>query len=243
MTTVYGSSFYDDQADGSQRSAREVVPYVLELTRVRSVVDVGCGVGTWLRSYADQGIVDYLGLDGAWVDVERLLVPPDRFQPTDLSNPPAVSRRFDLAQSLEVAEHIEESRSGAFVEFLTSLADIVVFSAAVPYQGGTHHVNEQWPGYWEALFHQRGFVLYDVFRPRLWLNSTVEWWYSQNMFMYIKQGSNPALTERVISRLGWVYPERIVHPDRVDPRRQKPPRMRHLLRLLAETFAHKVTTW
>ena len=106
MATAYDTHFYDDQADGSFASSAQYVPYILELTQAKSVVDVGCGVGAWLQTYADAGVKDLLGIDGAWVDPTKLYIPRDKFTAVDLLDLPSLARRFDLAQSLEVAEHL-----------------------------------------------------------------------------------------------------------------------------------------
>ena len=72
-------------------------------------------------------------------------------------------------------------------------APTVLFSAALPGQGGTHHINEQWHGYWHRLFSQRGFDCFDVLRPRLCSNRDVAWWFRQNIFMYAARESGYAL--------------------------------------------------
>ena len=70
---------------------------------------------------------------------------------------------------LEVAEHIPPECADIFVESLTwGLAPVIMFSAAVPGQGGTLHLNEQWPAYWASKFAQHGYVLIDCLRPQLW---------------------------------------------------------------------------
>ncbi len=68
-----------------------------------------------------------------------------------------VGEKYDLAISIEVAEHIEGEFAGVFVDTLTSLSDCVVLTAAPPGQGGIAHVNEQPWEYWRDLFRARGF--------------------------------------------------------------------------------------
>lgn len=230
MATVYDAHFYDDQAAGSFASSAQYVPYILELTRAKSVVDVGCGVGTWLQTYAHAGVSDILGIDGSWVDTSKLYIPKDKFRPVDLLQLPRIERRFDLAQSLEVAEHLPHSHAAQFVEFLTSLSDVVVFSAASPHQGGTDHINERWPSYWRAHFESFGYALFDVFRPRFWSSEKVMWWYAQNTFLYVKRERRSALALDPAQPEGFVYPERIVHPRRIDPAYNGKPGIRDLLR-------------
>ena len=169
---------------GAYRSAKEVVPHVLELLKPESVIDVGCGVGSWLAVFREHGIDDYLGVDGVYVDLDLLQIPPDKFRPHDLTRPLQLNRQFDLAVSLEVAEHLAAEHAAVFVASLVGLAPVVLFSAAVPYQGGLHHVNEQWPGYWVDLFEKHGFVVLDCLRSKLWLNDRVDWWYRQNLLLF-----------------------------------------------------------
>src|SRR5688572_21294277 len=98
----YDTAFYDLQRDESLRTAQAVVPVVRDLTQPTSVVDVGCGVGTWLAAWRECGVLDVHGIDGSYVDREMLLIPAEHFQPHDLSTPINVERRFELAMSLEV---------------------------------------------------------------------------------------------------------------------------------------------
>jgi hypothetical protein len=82
--------------------------------------------------------------------------------------------------SLEVAEHLPPDRSNSFIAELTALAPVALFSAAIPQQGGTDHINERWQSYWAGLFKKRGFSPLDVIRPAVWENDAVERWYRQN---------------------------------------------------------------
>ena len=194
--TPYDAAFYADQADGSLRSARAVAPLVMDLVRPTSVVDVGCGLGTWLAAFAELGVADVLGVDGGYVDRAKLKVPADRFRPVDLTRPPALGRTFDLAVCLEVAEHLPPAAAAGLVGLLTDAAPAVLFSAAAPGQGGTDHVNERWPGYWRGLFADRGFARLDPVRPRVWRDRRVEWWYQQNVFLFVREATladRPAL--------------------------------------------------
>jgi len=186
---------YEPEHFGRQ-SADVVVPLLLELCRGRigSVVDVGCGIGTWLASFADHGVEDYRGLDGVHVPRDRLMIAAEHFTACDLEAPVKPDRRFDLCLSLEVAEHLHEASADRFVRLLTSLADTVVFSAAIPGQTGQNHFNMQWPDYWAAKFAQRGYPCYDVIRPRIWGDDRVHWWYQQNMLLFIHSSVEHNLT-------------------------------------------------
>lgn len=194
----YDRHFYEEQQGGSYESAKQVVPLILDLVKPRSVADVGCGVGTWLSVFRDYGVEDVTGFDGAYVPPDQLMIPPSCFQPVDLLQPLATSRTYDLALSLEVAEHLPAPAAPDFVTSLIRLAPVVVFSAAVPLQGGAEHVHERWQSYWADLFERQGCVVVDALRPVIWNNENVEPFYRQNLLVFVRKDSlsrYPALAE------------------------------------------------
>jgi glycosyltransferase involved in cell wall biosynthesis len=82
------------------------------------------------------------------------------------------------------------------VDSLVRHASVVLFSAAIPDQGGTAHLNEQWPSYWAELFARRGYQAYDAIRPAVWDDQQVAWWYRQNILVFADaqaRGAHPAL--------------------------------------------------
>ena len=212
---VYSENFYERFAGEWRESARVLVPLVLDLTEPRSVLDVGCGTGTWLALCREHGVDDVVGVDGPWVHPAQLLIPEERFRNHDLQQPLDLGRRFDLAISLEVAEHVPEELADAFVASLTRHSDAVMFSAAIPFQGGTGHVNEQWPAYWAEKFAARGYLAVDCLRPRIWDDARVVWWYAQNTILYATpaflaaHGKLAAERERAIPG-----PLPLVHPQK-----------------------------
>lgn len=209
MSTPYDADFYAAQSDSSLVSARAVAPFVLEILHPRSIVDFGSGVGTWLRAFMDLGIKDVLGLDGTYVETDALRIPVEHFLPSDLSQPIDLGRKFDLVMSLEVAEHLPPECAQSFVRSLTLHGDVVLFSAAVPAQGGTNHVNEQWASYWKALFDDCGFACVDCLRQRFWEDERVCWWYRQNMLLFVKRGvlmNYPDLPETTGMPIDVVHP-------------------------------------
>lgn len=191
-TVPYDQSFYEGQAAGSLRSAVAVVPLVMEYVRPQRVIDFGCGRGTWLSVFRDLG-VEIKGVDGDYVDRASLLIDESCFEACDLARIAPRFGEFDLALCLEVAEHLAPAAGELLVSTLTKTAPVVLFSAAPPGQGGTHHVNEQWPWYWEALFRAQGFSRVDVLRASILPNPSIEWWYRQNLVFYVA----PAAMERL----------------------------------------------
>lgn len=220
----YDRSFYEPLIEGTERSAEIVVPIVLGLVPVRSVCDVGCGTGVWLAEFKRRGVDDIRGYDGDYVPRDLLRIPSDAFVPVDLKQPFDAGRRFDLVVSLEVAEHLPPECAAGFVEGLTRLGPIVLFSAAIPNQGGTEHVNERWQDYWAGLFQENGYRSIDAIRWRIWDNDDVELWYRQNLFLCVSEavvGLYPALTAPVPIDL---LPRRVIHPRMWEPAPPRPPR-------------------
>jgi SAM-dependent methyltransferase len=214
VSPPYAETFFAAHDEGGRASAGAVLPWLIELLAPESIVDVGCGTGAWLRVARASGIDDVLGLDGPWVRTDDLEIPPDRFLATDLTAPPDLDRTFDLALSLEVAEHLPPSKAEDFVDLLTALGPVVVFSAAVPGQGGTGHTNEQWPEYWSSLFARRGYEAVDCLREVFWDNDAVQWWYSQNLLLFARPAALdtvPSLREhpnRGKTPLSLIHPRR-----------------------------------
>jgi SAM-dependent methyltransferase len=187
-SSQYGTEFFEGQRDGSLRSAKVIVPLLLDAMPVTSVVDVGCGVGTWLSVFMEHGISDVVGVDGDYVDRGELAIPVDAFHDHDLAYPLRMNRRFDVALCLEVGEHLQPGASEQLVDSLTRLAPVVVFSAAIPGQGGHHHVNERWQSSWAAIFSSRGYDAFDVVRPLVWARDDIETWYAQNLLVFAERG-------------------------------------------------------
>lgn len=184
MSTSYNSEFYDSFEAESRRSASVLVPMVMKLVKPASVVDVGCGLGIWLSVFRACGATDVLGMDGDYVERQRLHIPNTCFRAAELSALKTVDRRFELAISLEVAEHLPPASSEQFVRLLVAAAPVIMFSAAIPGQPGTSHINPRWHRYWHEQFAGHGFRAFDPFRPVLWHDERVSLHYRQNIFLY-----------------------------------------------------------
>ncbi len=173
----------------NKRAAQLVLPFVFKLHRPASVIDIGCGLGTWLSVCQDLGVDDILGVDGDYVDQSKLAIPETKFVTKDLRQAFEFDRKFDLVICLEVAEHLPEPSADKFVSSLATLGDQILFSAAIPGQSGQNHLNEQWPDYWEKKFNSLGFYFHDIIRPEFWNNAELEVWYRQNIFLVNRQKS------------------------------------------------------
>lgn len=180
----YSCDFYDYIDAGSRSSARTVAELLFGEFPIGSLLDVGAGHGAWAAEWLAAGVDTVIAVDGDYVDRTKLAIPADNFQPHDLLQPLDLDRKFDLVQSLEVAEHLPAAVAPQFVETLVRHGDVVLFSAAVPHQGGEHHVNEQVPQYWREHFAAHGYAAYDWVRPQLAGRTNVMPWYRFNSVLY-----------------------------------------------------------
>ena len=219
LAHLYSNDFFDQLTYRSLQSARVILPEVFAALRPRRVIDVGCGLGAWLRAAADLGAEETLGVDGQHVDCSKMLIDPTNFIAGNLADQRLrdllrgrMVDRFDLAICLEFAEHLPFGRAPPLVEDLTDLADVILFSAALPFQSGVHHVNEQWPEFWAIQFRARGYHCYDWIRRRVWNDPDVEPWYAQNVLLLAKEGSEgasrlPAEARTEGGPLAFVHPQ------------------------------------
>lgn len=188
MTTyIYDSAFQSMTASGSAYSARRIISAVQTILPVRSVADIGCARGTWLREWQAQAVADVVGVDGDYVDRNKLEIDLRHFVVRDLAAPLNLGRQFDLAQSLEVAEHLPPERAVSFVADLVALAPVVLFSAAAPGQGGENHLNEQTGAYWQSEFHRHDYLAIDCLRPVLAKETKIPAWYRYNLMLYVRR--------------------------------------------------------
>ncbi len=200
-----GTRYIHDTQIHRLDDARVIVPLLIKLFSPKSVVDVGCGLGSFLKVFIENGIDDVQGIEGEWLDSSKILIDTNRLLLADIEKGIDLHRHFDIALCLEVAEHLPETSADNLIKTLTALSDVVVFSAAVPYQGGQNHINEQWIGYWQQMFSKEGFTMYDLIRPTIWNHAGVYWWYRQNIVLCIKDSVKHNFSEDKINN--YIHPE------------------------------------
>ena len=206
---LYDASFFEPLTAGALQSARVIVPLLLRLVHPESVIDVGCGLGAWLKVFQEYGVQRVRGIDGDYIDRAKLMIEPTCFTSVDLAEGFELSECYDLAICLEVAEHLPAAAASRLVRSLTGVAPMVLFSAAIPGQKGSGHVNEQWPSYWKPLFAAHGFQRLDPLRRAIWRDNRVQWFYRQNLFLYVSQEvlrqSEALRTEESLAELDVIY--------------------------------------
>lgn len=177
-------------ADGVLRHLNSRIP-------VKSVLDLGCGRGVWLAQWVAYGAKDVIGVDGPYVDLNKIQIPKERFLASDLTKPLELNRQFDLVQSLEVAEHLDPAAGDQFVDNITRHGKLVLFSAAIPGQGGEYHINERPWSYWHEKFVSRGYEVFDFLRPRIKKDRSIFFWYRHNTFIYAHKSIIDSLPEEI----------------------------------------------
>lgn len=199
MSDQYNEMFYLEQNERSYTSARITLSLFRDFFPVSTLVDVGCGLGSWARAALDIGFPDVLGIDGEFVDTKLLVIPKQKFKRQDLSKSFDIERRFDVAIAMEVAEHIDACDADTFVNNLCNLSNLILFSAAVPGQGGVHHVNEQPQSYWIEKFHSAGYQCSLELRDRLWNEDSICGYYRQNMLVFhrVQAGQQTILNDGI----------------------------------------------
>lgn len=206
----YDRLFYEYQREGSLRSAHALLPLVVDALHPTSVLDVGCGAGAWLSAYGKLGVADIAGVDGDYVDRSVLLIEQAAFHPRDITKAFDFGRQFDLVQCLEVAEHVPPEASGMLLDNITRHGTVVLFSAAVPGQGGEDHINEQTYAYWRDQFAARGYRLFDFVRPLVAGHEAIEPWYRYNVLLFAHDRVIGLLPEAVRRS---AIPDRMTIPD------------------------------
>lgn len=201
MGYVYDSTFFDYIESGARRSARAMIPVVSSFVPVSSVLDVGCGRGVWIDEWRRSGVETAFGVDGDYVDRAQLAITTpgvsadEVFLAQDITQNFDLGRQFDLVQCLEVGEHIPTPASSVLVDNLVRHSQVILFSAAVPGQGGEHHVNEQPLSFWRDLFASREYDAFDVIRPAVGGVRDILPWYRYNSLLYVRRDRQAALAE------------------------------------------------
>jgi SAM-dependent methyltransferase len=232
----YTEEFFEYIERGSIASAQQFSTFLAPLLGVNSVLDVGCGRGAWLREWRNAGVKIAQGVDGPYVRRQSLLIPVEDFTAVDLSNKFDLKRRYDLVTSLEVAEHLPRDRSETFISSLVAHADLVLFSAATPGQGGENHINERPLSFWQELFRANGYEAYDVIRPVFRAHKGVEPWYRFNTILFANERARSSLPIAIASAR--VEPGQLSEIGDVGWRARK-----SILRLLPSTIVTTLSKW
>ena len=134
----------------------ELVKYLKEKFKIESLIDIGCGDGMAIKNYPEKLGLDCYGVDGDWTRMPKTdqCILHDfsegkiEFDPEDTT--------FDCSDSIEFLEHVEEEYQENYMD-LFSKGKLCVVTAALPGQGGHHHVNCRPQEYWYEVFEKYGY--------------------------------------------------------------------------------------
>jgi len=226
----YDDKFYDTIIPGAIKSAKEIIPLVIDLINPKSVIDVGCGTGAWLSAWRKFGVTDFMGIDGKHINTSKLLIPVNNFIHQNLETNFSINRKFDIACCLEVAEHLSTKTAESFIQHLCKMSDAVLFSAAIPGQEGTCHINEQYPSYWNMLFNKNDYILADCIRNKIWMNKNINVWYRQNILLFVskKYAEQSEVLSKITKNTNEFFID-LVHPEYFDYKSEKLLRTQKLL--------------
>jgi hypothetical protein len=194
-----------------ERGMEKILSFVQDIVPFRSAVDFGTAEGAWLVAARQLGATEILGYDLPGTPLDRLKIPVRCFVERDLSLPITPDRSFDIAISTEVAEHVDPDRVAVFIANVAAASDLVLFSAALPYQGGIGHQNELWAEYWAKRFQDHGFACFDILRPHFWHDGSIRSYYRQNIFLYARGA--PAIELENQGFKPTARPLSLVHPE------------------------------
>ncbi len=238
---IYDTEFYKAQ-NLLEQSLQEALRRISQiLPSINNCIDVGCGVGVWLKAWQTiQPEINIYGIDFNVASDSVFAIPRNNYQKVDLRDSAkeiydkvifeirekelfeiSGNKPFDLVQSFEVAEHLEEKYADNFIYLLTLFSNKILFSAALPMQGGTHHVNERLPKYWARIFAKYGYECFDICRKELFdmvINNDLQPWYGQNMFLYIHKSCSDEI-QTIKKRGGMIKnsePQTVLLPPMAD---------------------------
>ena len=210
----YDKSYFNMRNNKTFISAKKILGLLEDVYLGKQVIDIGCGVGTWSSVAKNNGAKSVIAIDGPWVDKDLLQIGETEFVQHDLSlGSPGLEENYSLAIWLENAEHLPEGVGENIQDWICQHADFVLFSAAIPGQGGIGHVNEQWQSYWAKRYHDNGFAAFDVLRNEIWSDEDVPYWYKQNMILYVRENyvCNLIMNESCVTDFRKLD---VVHPDK-----------------------------
>lgn len=206
---IYTEVFWEMNARHATALAGPVAEYLADRISVRSLVDLGCGQAIILARVAVRcNAKELMGIDGSYA-ASRVRIPPNRFLPLDLETANLhmlVQNSFDLAMCLEVVEHLTFPAADRIIDWMCGHASVILFSAAIPGQGGYGHINEQWPSYWIERFKRRDFEVDGAVRAALWDRQEIPCYYRQNLLMFYRRGT-------VMRVAGSDFTQDVVHPE------------------------------
>jgi hypothetical protein len=155
LDKAYPPKFFTKREHWKKKVYKIMAEDIDKMFNPNSVIDIGCGSG-FIMKYINADKKQ--GIEGTANVYKVLRVDKNMVDIRDLRN--IIHQDYplyDIAVSIEVAEHIEPQFANTFVENLCNLSHTIILTAAPPNQGGNHHVNCQPKEYWKEKFKKFNF--------------------------------------------------------------------------------------
>lgn len=181
---------------GRKVNARKVLKTVFRILGVPpSFLDIGGGAGSWCTAAKGLGVQHVRLVDACPPNqVIPELTQEEQIQ-ANLEDGIPYLGKFDLVICIEVIKHLSESAASSLLKQMTSCTNFILFSAAIPGQGGIGHINERLHDYWHEKFSELEFEKYDVIRPMLISRPDISSIHRQNLFIYARKGCDHMLAD------------------------------------------------
>jgi hypothetical protein len=158
---LYTPKFFEKRTTKMRKWECPIGKWLAQELQITSMVDFGCAVGSFLEGALKGGVKRIRGYEYAYDSALPYI--PAHIKPHISfgdAGKPIDCGKFDLAMSIEVAEHLLPEQSDTFVANLTNAGEkYVILTAAPPTQDGYYHLNLQPYEFWIDKIEARGWKL------------------------------------------------------------------------------------
>ena len=156
---MYDREFHKTIENDEYPQAVRVGEYISMFLKPASFIDFGCSTGLYLREVQMKlPNISAIGFEFSQDAVDSALC--KNVYKVDLTESVQIEKiQNTLGLCLEVLEHIEDIHWKEVLTNMTNSCDKLIFSAAVPGQGGVGHINCRPKIDWIKRFHSLGWVV------------------------------------------------------------------------------------
>lgn len=150
--SLYNDEFFEWHVKYAHEYQVKTFAWFIEKYQPKSVIDFGCGIGSYLQSAYNKGIK----VKGFEISESAEKYTHGSIQPfiyyMDCTKP-IYTGTYDCALSFETAEHIDPAGTDQFIDNIKRAAGkYILFTAAPPGQEGCGHINMHPREWWVEKF-------------------------------------------------------------------------------------------